>query len=151
MSSKDVSSTIFWVFGMTRQGIEPRSPGSLANTLTIMQIGWRTHTHTHTHTHTYIYIYIYILWPFHTSVYSWSDINSAVVWMVSFLPFIANFSSFLSKPLGIVPSLPITIGITVISMFLIFFNPPARSKYLFMFLFSFISTLCYAVTSKSTR
>ena len=31
--SKDVSSTIFWDFGMTRPGIEPRSPGLLANTL----------------------------------------------------------------------------------------------------------------------
>ena len=31
--SKEVSSTIFKVFGMTRRGIEPRSPGSLANTL----------------------------------------------------------------------------------------------------------------------
>ena len=32
MLSKEVSSTIFKVFGMTRSGIEPRSPGSLANT-----------------------------------------------------------------------------------------------------------------------
>ena len=31
--SKDVSSTIFKVFGMTRPGIEPRSSGPLANTL----------------------------------------------------------------------------------------------------------------------
>ena len=31
--SKEVSSTIFKVFGVTRPGIEPRSPGSLANTL----------------------------------------------------------------------------------------------------------------------
>ena len=31
--SKKVSSTIFKVFGMTRSGIEPRSPGPLANTL----------------------------------------------------------------------------------------------------------------------
>ena len=31
--SKEVSSTIFKVFGMTRPGIEPRSPGLLANTL----------------------------------------------------------------------------------------------------------------------
>ena len=29
------SSTIFWVFGMTWPGIEPQSPGSLANTLLI--------------------------------------------------------------------------------------------------------------------
>ena len=44
-----VSSSIFKVFGMTRPGIEPRSPGPLANTLTaglMSQI--------------YIYIYIYI-------------------------------------------------------------------------------------------
>ena len=34
MLSKEASSTIFWVFGMTRSGIEPRSPGLLANTLT---------------------------------------------------------------------------------------------------------------------
>ena len=31
--SEEVSSTIFKVFGMTRPGIEPRSPGPLANTL----------------------------------------------------------------------------------------------------------------------
>ena len=29
--SKEISSTIFKVFGMTRPGIEPRSPGPLAN------------------------------------------------------------------------------------------------------------------------
>ena len=29
------SSTIFWVFSMTRTGIEPRSPGPFANTLLI--------------------------------------------------------------------------------------------------------------------
>ena len=34
MLSKVVSSSIFKVFGMTRPGIEPRSPGALANTLT---------------------------------------------------------------------------------------------------------------------
>ena len=33
MLSKEVSRTIFKVFGMTRPGIEPRSPGPLANTL----------------------------------------------------------------------------------------------------------------------
>ena len=31
--SKEVSSTIFWVFGMIWPGIEPQSPRSLANTL----------------------------------------------------------------------------------------------------------------------
>ena len=34
MLSKVLSSSIFKVFGMTRPGIEPRSPGPLANTLT---------------------------------------------------------------------------------------------------------------------
>ena len=29
------SSTIFWVFGMIQPGIEPQSPGPLANTLLI--------------------------------------------------------------------------------------------------------------------
>ena len=36
MLSKDVSSTIFKVFGMTRPGIEPQSPGPLVNTLPIL-------------------------------------------------------------------------------------------------------------------
>ena len=34
MLSKETLSPIFWVFGMTRPGIEPRSPGPLMNTLT---------------------------------------------------------------------------------------------------------------------
>ena len=33
VSCKAVSSTTFWVFGMNRSGIEPRSPGPLVNTL----------------------------------------------------------------------------------------------------------------------
>ena len=36
--SKAASNTTFWVFGMTRPGIELRSPGSLANTLLIRPI-----------------------------------------------------------------------------------------------------------------
>ena len=38
----EVSSTIFKVFGMTRPGIEPRSPGPLANTLPTSRslLGW---------------------------------------------------------------------------------------------------------------
>ena len=38
MLSKAASSNIFKVFGMTRPGIEPRSPGPLANTLLIRPI-----------------------------------------------------------------------------------------------------------------
>ena len=39
MLSKVASCTIFWVFGMTRPGIEPRSPGQLVNTLTTIRRG----------------------------------------------------------------------------------------------------------------
>ena len=38
--SKNVSSTILKVFGMTRPGIEPRSPGPLANTLPTRPMSW---------------------------------------------------------------------------------------------------------------
>ena len=43
----------FWVFGMTRPGIEPQSPGPLVNILFIRSIYiyiyiYYTHTHTHT-------------------------------------------------------------------------------------------------------
>ena len=51
MLSKEVSSTIFKVFGMTRPGIEPRSPRPLANT---------THEANESVFNKYIYIYIYI-------------------------------------------------------------------------------------------
>ena len=34
-NAEAASNTIFWVFGMIRPGIEPRSPGPLANTLLI--------------------------------------------------------------------------------------------------------------------
>ena len=52
MLSKVVSSSIFKVFGMTRPGIEPRSPGPLANT--------GPGLHIYIYTYIYIYIYIYI-------------------------------------------------------------------------------------------
>ena len=40
---KEVSSTIFIVFGMMRPGIEPRSPGPLANTLPTKPMSWFIH------------------------------------------------------------------------------------------------------------
>ena len=46
-----------------------------------------------------------------------TDLNNAVVWMVSARPLIFNSSSLLNKPLGIVPSAPVTIGITDNFMF----------------------------------
>ena len=38
--SKEVSSTIFKVFGMTRPGIEPRSPEPLVNSLPTWPMSW---------------------------------------------------------------------------------------------------------------
>ena len=46
-----------------------------------------------------------------------SDLHNAVVWMVSALLSIFNPSRVFTKPLEIVPSAPITIGITVTVMF----------------------------------
>ena len=45
MLSKVVSSTIFWVFGMTWPDIEPKSPRPLANILTIMPMSGRIDIH----------------------------------------------------------------------------------------------------------
>ena len=42
--NKEVSSTIFKVFGMTRPGIEPWSPGPLANTLPTGPVNQRQKT-----------------------------------------------------------------------------------------------------------
>ena len=69
------------------------------------------------------------------------DFSYAVVWMVSARPLIHNSSSSLSKPLGTVPSAPLTFGITVTFMFQSFFRSLAVSKNLFLFSFSLISTL----------
>ena len=40
MLSKEATSTIFKVFGMTRPGVEPRSPEPLANTLPTRPMSW---------------------------------------------------------------------------------------------------------------
>ena len=61
MLSKEASSTIFWVFGMTRPGIEPRSPGRLANTIYIyIYIYIYMYIYIYKYLYIYIYIYIYI-------------------------------------------------------------------------------------------
>ena len=42
-----------------------------------------------------------------------ADLNNTIVWICLIRPLISNSSSSLIKPLGTVPSAPITIGITV--------------------------------------
>ena len=50
-----------------------------------------------------------------------ADLNNAVAWMVPASALISKSSSLLTKPLGIVPNAPITIGNNVTSMFNSFF------------------------------
>ena len=80
-----------------------------------------------------------------------ADINNALVWMVSTRPLISPFSSPCTNLLVTVPSVPITIGITVTSMFHSFlFSSPKRFWYLSLFSLSFSFTLWLAGTAKSS-
>ena len=56
-----------------------------------------------------------------TLLFILADLNSAVLWMVS--SFLLTFKSFITftNPVGIVPSTPKTIGITITFTFHIFF------------------------------
>ena len=45
MLSKEASTTIFWVFGMTRPKIDPRSPGPWVNSLLARPVDWYTNIH----------------------------------------------------------------------------------------------------------
>ena len=76
-----------------------------------------------------------------------ADLNNTVV-LIRF-PISNSFCPF-TKPLGTVPSAPITIGITVNLMIRSFFSSPTRSKYSSLFLLSSIFILWSARTAKST-
>ena len=75
--------------------------------------------------------------------YEWQQVSRtllsilAVVWMFSAHLLISKSSNHFSKPLGIVPSTLISIGITATFMFHSLLSFLARSKYLFLFVFSF--------------
>ena len=58
-----------------------------------------------------------------------TDLNNAVVWMVSTCPFISKSSSHCTNPLVTVPSGPIIVGVTVTFMFHSFFSSRARYIY----------------------
>ena len=64
-----------------------------------------------------------------------SDLNSAVVWMVSTRSLISETSSLLINYLVTVPRAPITIGINVIFMFHSFFNFQVMSRHSLLFTF----------------
>ena len=63
-----------------------------------------------------------------------ADLNNAVTWMVSVRPLISKFPSPFTNSLGIVPSAPITINITITFMFHSLFSSQARSRYSSLFL-----------------
>ena len=77
-----------------------------------------------------------------------ADLNNAVVWMVPSRPLISKSSSSLTNPLLIVPSAPITIGITVTIMLHSFFSSLARSRYLSLY-FTFLQF--YPVVSRNGK
>ena len=78
-------------------------------------------------------------------------LNNTVFCMKSIRPLISKSSSPFINPLVTVPSVPITIGITVTFMFhSFFFSPLVRSWYLSLFSLSFSFTLRSAGTAKFT-
>ena len=77
-------------------------------------------------------------------------LSNAVIWMVSILPLSFNYSSLFSKPLGVVPSSPNTIGTTNTFMYHSLLSSLARSNYLSVFSLSLIFILWSAGTAKST-
>ena len=70
-----------------------------------------------------------------------ADLNNAVVWMISTHPLIFKSSSPCTNPLVTIPSVSITISITVTFMFHVFFSSLARSSYFSLFSLSFSFTL----------
>ena len=78
-----------------------------------------------------------------------TDLNNAVVWMVSTRPLISKSSSPFINPFVTEPIAPIIIGIIVTFMFHSFFNSQARSRYLSFFSFSINFTLWSTGTAKS--
>ena len=79
-----------------------------------------------------------------------TDLNDAVVWMVSTCSLFSDSFSLFTTLLGIVPSAQTIIGFRVTFMFHRFFTSLARSRYLSLFSFSFIFTLWSVGTAKST-
>ena len=70
-----------------------------------------------------------------------ADFYNAVFWMVYIYPLISKFSSSFTNPMEIVPSAPITIGITVTFMSHSYFQFSSKVK-IFISLFGFFYFHC---------
>ena len=79
-----------------------------------------------------------------------AGLNNAVVWIVSTFLLIYKSLSPFTNPSGIVPSAPITTGITITFMFHSFFSSLAKSRNLSLFILSFIFTLLSVGIAEST-
>ena len=79
-----------------------------------------------------------------------ANLNNAVVWIVSIWHLTFNSASLFPKPLKTIPSESTTISITVTFMCHNLFSCQARSKYLFIFSYSFIFPLESVGKAKST-
>ena len=79
---KKISSIIFKVFGMTRPGIEPKSTGPLANTLStrpMSRLGRFNEVTLPTHKYAYLYSHTCTIqiWPYSTRIEDiWVAVNS---------------------------------------------------------------------------
>ena len=117
--------------------------------------------------YSFLTILFYSLESFHISISWWSStgvwvtasplkypglfsVYNPVVRMVSTFPLISKSFSAFTKPLRIVSSVLITIGITVTFVFQSFFYSLARSRYLSLFSLSFNFTMWSVKTAKST-
>ena len=78
-----------------------------------------------------------------------ADLINTVVLMIPTRPLISKSSSSFTKPLWIVSSAPIAIGITIIFMFHSFCSL-AKSRYLSLFSLAFNFTLWFPVAVNST-
>ena len=81
MLSKETSTTIFWVFGMTRPRIEPRFPGLLVNTRPAIQIGcficFRSIFGVTAFTYLSLFLSLLVILMILTSGFAWKIIESS--------------------------------------------------------------------------
>ena len=166
MLSKEASSIIFWVFGMTQPGIEPWSSGPWVNTLPTRPMSWSSFfifSFISNYHNYYYYCYFHMRFngQFFTGLIDvkvpkvtrtlqsiLADLNNAVVWMVSTHPLISNSSSLFLSHLETIPSASPTTVITITIMFDSFFSSSKIQVFVRLFVFfNFCFVKLYQMTS----